>query len=117
MSKLSIEQLKDKKEKLLREKNARVSLMNFSKQRDLERKKLKADINALENPRSAAARRTAIKISVKSGKLAFKAALGLGRHLMAVSAEQNKPVRKKRKVMKKPMKRKMMKKTKKRKRK
>lgn len=86
---LSITQLRDKREMLLRKRKAKVSLLILSRQKNLERKRLKADINALENPTSAAAKKVARRIGIKSAKALFKGGLAIGRHLNKVAMEQN----------------------------
>ena len=106
---LSISQLKDKKEMLLRKDKAKMSLLIFSRQKNLERKRLKAEINALENPTSTTAKRIARKIGIKSAKVLFRGGLAIGRHLNKVAMEQNMAERKaqmKRKTTRKKTKRK-----------
>ena len=61
----SLEDLKREREALLRKANARASLQSLSTQRELERKKIQAELRALKNPRSIQARRIAINFSRK----------------------------------------------------
>ncbi len=98
----SLGQLERERNILLRKANAKRSLQNLARQRAIKRRRIKAEINVLKNPKSIAARKTALKIGEKSVKVAFKGALLLGKHILAVAAEQNaKPVkRRKRRVVK-----------------
>lgn len=98
-----IEELRKEKEHLLRREDARKSLLNFSRQRNLERRRLKAEIKALKNPGSQTAKNLAKNLAKRSGKILFKNAVLLGKHLSTVAAEQNKtkPKRKKKKSRRK----------------
>lgn len=98
MTRLSLQQLKEKKERLLRESNARKSLQNLAMRRRLERKKLKAEIKALENPKSIVAKRVAKRIGKRAGRILLKNAVAFGRHISAVAAEQNAPTRRRRRT-------------------
>ncbi len=100
MARLSIEELRRRKMLLLGRDKARKELRNAQLQRRLERKRLKAEIRALSNPGSIVARNIAKKIAIRSAKIIFKGGVALGKHLSAVAAEQNRPVRK-RKVKRK----------------
>lgn len=93
----SIEQLEAEKKRLLLRQRAGKALIDISNRKALRRRKLKAEIKALNNPGSLQAKSVARNIARRSGIILFKNAVALGRHLSTVAAEQNKPVRKKKK--------------------
>lgn len=97
MPRKTLEELKEEKERLLRRSKAKQSLINLARQRKMEREKLKAEIQALKNPGSKTAKNLAKNIGKRSAKILFKGAVGLGRHLSTVSAEQNKQTKKRKK--------------------
>ncbi len=100
-----VENLIEKRDALLRKKNARESLSRLASARKIRKKLLKAQIKALENPRSIAVRRRLKKIAFRGGKVLIRGAIAVNRHLDKIAAEQNKPV--KRKGKQKPQKRKV----------
>ncbi len=84
-----VELLKKAKDK---DKSLRIRKLidTFAKQKEVEKRKLRAEISALKSPRSTAARRTVIKLTVKAGRLFLKSSRGIANHLAAVSREQGK---------------------------
>lgn len=92
----SLEQLKKERNLLLRKANAKNSLIALSRQRDVERKKVRAEITALKHPGSVVAKEIAKRIAIKSGKKLLQGAFAIGRHLSEVAAEQDRPIRKRR---------------------
>lgn len=101
----SLEQLKEERNLLLRKANAKNSLMALSRQRDVERNKVKAEIIALKHPGSIVAKRTAKRIAIKGGRALLRGAFAIGRHLSEVAAEQDRSVRKRRVTKKRKRKR------------
>lgn len=90
----SLEQLRDEKEALLRKERGKRSLDNLALRSKVERKRLKAEINALKNPKSQTAKRVARNLSLKSATLLFKGGMFLGKHLAKVAREADRPARK-----------------------
>lgn len=101
----SLEQLKKERNLLLRKANAKNSLQALSIQREVERRKVKAEITALRHPGSVVAKRTAKRIAIKSGRALFRGVFAIGKHLSEVAAEQNRPERKRRVTKKRKKKR------------
>ena len=83
-------------EKVVRKAKNKKLFNTFIKQKSFEERKLRAEIKALKNPKSTAAATTAKKIGMKLTKLSFRGSVLLGRHLAAVSREQEQAQRKKR---------------------
>ncbi len=70
----SLEQLKRERNRLLRGSKARASLDSLSKARNLERKKISAEISALKRPGSLAAKKSLKSAAGKFGKFIKKRA-------------------------------------------
>lgn len=100
MGELSISQLERKKAELLRKAGVSKKIDNIAKQAALKRARLKAEIKALQSPRSIRAKMIARNLAVRSGKALFRGGVVFGKHLAVVAREQDMPT-KKRKVMKK----------------
>ena len=91
----SIQELeREKKRLLLREKASKI-LIDLTRHKKLKRQKLEAEVRALKNPGSQSAKNTVRRLTRRTGKILFKNAVKLGRHLSTVAAEQNQPDRKK----------------------
>lgn len=100
----SLESLKKKRDGLLRKAKARKSLMDLSKVRELERKRIKAEIFALENPKSIKARKILRSTSGKVGRFLKKRASVISQNLERIAREDEKkrrPMRKKKTVRRK----------------
>lgn len=97
----SINELKEEKRRLLLRQKAEQVIIGVSNRKALERKRLQAEVNALKNPGSLQAKRVLKNITRRTGLILFKNAVALGRHLSKVSAEQNRPTRKKKMSRKK----------------
>jgi len=91
----TITKLRREKARLLAKANNKNQFNTFIKQKSFEERKLRAEIKALKNPRSTTASATAKKIALKFGRLSFRASISLGKHLAAVSREQDQAARRK----------------------
>ncbi len=83
----SLEQLKDERDTLLRKKNAHMSLRRLAIRRKLERKQIQAEVKALKNPKSMAAKKTARRLVIKSSIALVRTGVAIGKHLGKVARE------------------------------
>lgn len=91
----TITKLRREKAILLSKAKNKNQFNTFLKQKSFEERKLRAEINALKNPKSTTASATAKKIALKFGRLSFRASVSLGKHLGTVAREQDKAERRK----------------------
>lgn len=92
----SLETLRKERERLLRKKRAADSLAKLSRERDLERKRLKAEIKALKNPGSKSARKFFVGAARRAGKFLKERAA-----IVAENARREEMMERKRMQMKK----------------
>ena len=95
MAKKSLEQLKKERDSLVKRQNknlrkaaAKKSLDDLSRARDLEEKRVKAEIFALKNPRSLKAKKSLKKASGKFGNFIKKRAAIMSENISEAAREQ-----------------------------